>query len=46
LAAERAIEKRRVEERATDAKGSSWEQRVWQVGSGSARRRGMVARDG
>jgi hypothetical protein len=39
-------ERQRVEERATDAEGSSWEQRFWQVESGSIRRRGMVAKDG
>jgi hypothetical protein len=45
-AAERSMERLRVEARATDAEGRSWEQRVAQVGSGSRRRRGMVARDG
>jgi hypothetical protein len=45
-AAERATERQRVEERATDAQGRRWEQRVLQMGSGSMRSRGMVARDG
>jgi hypothetical protein len=45
-ATERAAERQRVEERATDADWKRWEQRVAQVGSGSTRRSGMVARDG
>jgi hypothetical protein len=45
-ATERATERQRVEERLTDAEGSRWEQRLWQVGSGSMSNKGMVARDG